>query len=284
MNGAYTNARLTDDTPDVVGGRRGDQLPFTPKFSVALNGDYHWRSGCRARRLMSARRCGICRVRRRTTIRHSSGEFGRHRHIRAYGVIDLNAGVDFGRFDVEAYVKNLGNSHGVTSTTGTTIFGGFPIFPDGAIGTGIIRPRTIGLSLGFQILRGFARCVLLASVDCDRGGRRNSGVRPNRRRSFRRRRPKARSFRDSCRPRRRRRLARHDLTKADVDAWLDGFMPYALKAGGIPGAVVVVVKDGQPLTMRGFGYSDLKTAKAGRPRADACSVRARSRSSSPGPR
>jgi CubicO group peptidase (beta-lactamase class C family) len=49
----------------------------------------------------------------------------------------------------------------------------------------------------------------------------------------------------------------HDLTKADVDAWLDGYMPYALKAGGIPGAVVVVVKDGQPLTERGFGYSDV---------------------------
>ena len=45
----------------------------------------------------------------------------------------------------------------------------------------------------------------------------------------------------------------HELVKADVDAWLDGYMPYALKAGGIPGAVVVVVKDGQPLTMRGFG-------------------------------
>jgi CubicO group peptidase (beta-lactamase class C family) len=50
----------------------------------------------------------------------------------------------------------------------------------------------------------------------------------------------------------------HDLNQADVDAWLDGFMPYALKAGGIPGAVVVVVKDGQPLTMRGFGYADVK--------------------------
>src|ERR1044071_8738314 len=50
----------------------------------------------------------------------------------------------------------------------------------------------------------------------------------------------------------------HDLTKADVDAWLDGYMPYALKAGGIPGAVVVVVKDGQPLTERGFGYADVK--------------------------
>jgi CubicO group peptidase (beta-lactamase class C family) len=53
----------------------------------------------------------------------------------------------------------------------------------------------------------------------------------------------------------------HDLTKADVDAWLDGFMPYALKAGAIPGAVVVVVKDGQPLTTRGFGYSDVKAQK-----------------------
>jgi CubicO group peptidase (beta-lactamase class C family) len=53
----------------------------------------------------------------------------------------------------------------------------------------------------------------------------------------------------------------HELTKTDVDAWLDGYMPYALKAGGIPGAVVVVVKDGQPLTMRGFGYSDVKAHK-----------------------
>ncbi len=63
-----------------------------------------------------------------------------------YGVIDLNAGVDFGRFDLEAYVKNLGNSRGVTSVAGTTT----PIFPNGAIGTGIIRPRTVGLSLGFN--------------------------------------------------------------------------------------------------------------------------------------
>lgn len=58
----------------------------------------------------------------------------------------------------------------------------------------------------------------------------------------------------------------HDLTKADVDAWLDGYMPYALRAGNIPGAVVVVVKDGQPLTERGFGYSDVAAAKPVDPR------------------
>src|SRR6187551_324649 len=46
------------------------------------------------------------------------------------------------------------------------------------------------------------------------------------------------------------------LTKADVDLWLDGYMPYALRTGDIPGAVVTVVKDGQILTARGFGYAD----------------------------
>lgn len=49
----------------------------------------------------------------------------------------------------------------------------------------------------------------------------------------------------------------HALTKADVDAWLDGYMPYALHSGDIAGAVVTVVQDGQILTARGFGYSDV---------------------------
>lgn len=47
------------------------------------------------------------------------------------------------------------------------------------------------------------------------------------------------------------------LTKADVDTWLDGYMPYALRSADIPGAVVAVVKDGRILTARGFGYADL---------------------------
>ena len=47
------------------------------------------------------------------------------------------------------------------------------------------------------------------------------------------------------------------LTAADVNAWLDGYMPYALKTGDIAGAVVAVVKGGDILTMRGYGYSDV---------------------------
>jgi CubicO group peptidase (beta-lactamase class C family) len=47
------------------------------------------------------------------------------------------------------------------------------------------------------------------------------------------------------------------LTAEDVDAWLDGYMPYALRSGDIAGAVVAVVKGGQILTSRGYGYSDV---------------------------
>ncbi|MDR6674117.1 serine hydrolase domain-containing protein [Xanthomonas sp. 1678] len=47
------------------------------------------------------------------------------------------------------------------------------------------------------------------------------------------------------------------LTRADAEAWLDGYLPYALESGDIAGAVVVVVKDGQVLLQKGYGYSDL---------------------------
>jgi len=47
------------------------------------------------------------------------------------------------------------------------------------------------------------------------------------------------------------------LERGDVEAWLDGYMPYALASGDIVGAVVVVVKDGRVLLQKGYGYSDL---------------------------
>ena len=53
------------------------------------------------------------------------------------------------------------------------------------------------------------------------------------------------------------RLPERELTKADVDTWLDGYMPYALERGDAAGAVVVVVKDGKVLTQRGFGFADV---------------------------
>ncbi|GFE87032.1 serine hydrolase domain-containing protein [Steroidobacter agaridevorans] len=48
------------------------------------------------------------------------------------------------------------------------------------------------------------------------------------------------------------------LTREDLEAWLDGFMPYALATGDVAGAVVVVVKDGATLLQKGYGYADVE--------------------------
>jgi CubicO group peptidase (beta-lactamase class C family) len=49
----------------------------------------------------------------------------------------------------------------------------------------------------------------------------------------------------------------HPLDSHDLEAWLDGLLPYALKSGDIAGGVVAVVKDGNILLLKGFGYADV---------------------------
>lgn len=51
------------------------------------------------------------------------------------------------------------------------------------------------------------------------------------------------------------------LTREDLEAWLDGFLPYALATGDVAGAVVVVVKDGSTVLQKGYGYADVAARK-----------------------
>lgn len=46
------------------------------------------------------------------------------------------------------------------------------------------------------------------------------------------------------------------LTAEDLSAFMDGFMPQQLEQADIAGAVIAVVKDGQMIFARGYGYSD----------------------------
>jgi CubicO group peptidase (beta-lactamase class C family) len=46
------------------------------------------------------------------------------------------------------------------------------------------------------------------------------------------------------------------LTAADLEAFLDGFVPIQLQRDNIAGAVVLVVKDGKVLFGKGYGFSD----------------------------
>ena len=55
--------------------------------------------------------------------------------------------------------------------------------------------------------------------------------------------------------------ATHEMTAADVEAFLDGLMPLAIERDDIAGAVVAVVKDGKVLFAKGYGYADLAKKK-----------------------
>ena len=145
VNGAYTDAKLSGDAPALVGGKKGDQLPYTPKYSISANADYDWALGGTATaniggslRFLSEQTAGFD-----ATFRAAHGY---QRQIPSYTTVDLHAGVDFGKFGVQAYVRNLTDAEGKTSAGGATA-NGLPINPGGAITTGVIRPRTIGLSL-----------------------------------------------------------------------------------------------------------------------------------------
>lgn len=51
------------------------------------------------------------------------------------------------------------------------------------------------------------------------------------------------------------------LTKEDLEAFLDGFVPMQLQREDIAGAVVLIVKDGKVLFAKGYGFADVKSRK-----------------------
>src|SRR5580700_390055 len=53
-------------------------------------------------------------------------------------------------------------------------------------------------------------------------------------------------------------LQAQTMTPSDIGAFLDGLVPLQLKREDIAGAVVIVVKDGQVLFAKGYGYSDVE--------------------------
>lgn len=145
LNGAYTNAKLKDDAGPLVGGMAGDRLPFSPKLTLGFNADYRWQVSDTMEAFVGG------------SVRHVSSQSaafdadfraanGRQREAEDYQVVDLRAGVDLGRFVIEAYAKNLGDSYGVVSTSAVTA-NGFDIYPNGAIAAGVIRPRSIGVAV-----------------------------------------------------------------------------------------------------------------------------------------
>jgi outer membrane receptor protein involved in Fe transport len=141
LNGAYTDAYLTQDTDPIVGGLDGDPLPYVPEWSSGLSGDYEWTVGDDSLLYVGG---GIAYVGDRAFDYGTRDDNGDMRRIDSYTTFDLRAGAYLGRWSLELYGRNLTDEMGVVSV-GTA--GGLP---NGAYSLAVIRPRTIGISVGVR--------------------------------------------------------------------------------------------------------------------------------------
>jgi iron complex outermembrane recepter protein len=133
--GAFTDATLTSDAPS-VGGSSGDPLPFAPKWSTAVDGDYTFPVFASYKGFVGAQWSYVGT--RSTDFASStvSGQVG----LPHYNTVDARLGVDNDRYRVTLYAKNLNDSRAVTNFVDT----GSPGL-NGDIT--VIQPRTIGLTL-----------------------------------------------------------------------------------------------------------------------------------------
>jgi iron complex outermembrane receptor protein len=136
-NGAYVDAYLTKDSPVLVGGVKGDALPYTAKFAGTLGGEYERSLGGGNTKAMA----GISW--RYTGSRKSNFDtaYGQRR-LDPFSQVDAHAGVKFDRFRLDAFVRNITNRRGILDVgpAGSAL--------NGLVTAAIIRPRSYGLTLG----------------------------------------------------------------------------------------------------------------------------------------
>ena len=123
----------------LVGGREGDRLPYTPKTSYSFSADYEWPLADSRSAYLGASFSHLSEVPAAFDPAFVA-ENDRQRFLPAYDILDVRAGWDFGKVSLELFGRNLTNDDGKTSdATGNT--------PNGAIATGVIRPRSYGVTV-----------------------------------------------------------------------------------------------------------------------------------------
>jgi iron complex outermembrane receptor protein len=102
LNGAYSDAKLTQDVPG-IGGLSGDRLPYVPKWSGSATADYAFlrRADWTARVGGGLRYTGA----RVTQVDHSPLSLP----LSSYGVLDLNAELANERWTVRLFARNVTN-------------------------------------------------------------------------------------------------------------------------------------------------------------------------------
>ena len=140
--GAYIDAYLTADAP-AAGGSNGDPLPYAPKWSTSLDGSYTWHATGAFDGFVGATwsyvGSRISNFAASATVVNGAVALvpNPRETLPSYNTVNLRAGLENARWSFELYVKNLGDTRGITSyaNTGTPNSGG---------SIGLIQPRTVG--------------------------------------------------------------------------------------------------------------------------------------------
>ena len=136
-NGSYVDSYLTADTPAVVGGLRGDPLPYNPKWQFTVGAEYDHPLGGTL-----TGHAGISW--HHTGVRYSDFDAAAgQKRLGAFNQLDAHAGIDFDRFRLDAFAHNLTNDRGIVNI-------GFFGSVNGGLAAAVIQPRTFGLSLGYR--------------------------------------------------------------------------------------------------------------------------------------
>lgn len=155
-NAAYNDATLTKDAPYPSNGKRGDPLPYAPKFTLSLNGDYDFALGGGWHGYVGASYQYIDK--RSTDYAFSYPVPGvlpplpSSPTIPGYNTINLRAGVNRDEWNIDVYVKNLTNQRGIVEAS--TFQNYVPVAGQVNPVTGqiednasIITPRMFGISV-----------------------------------------------------------------------------------------------------------------------------------------
>jgi outer membrane receptor protein involved in Fe transport len=139
LNGAYTDAYLTQDTSPEVGGIDGDPLSFVPDWSFGLSGDYEWAVMGDSTAYVGGT-AGYTGERPLNFDERDAN--GGVTELSGYTTLNLRAGLRTERWNFELYGKNVTDEMGITSVgTGSTD-------ASGRVDLAYIRPATYGLLVG----------------------------------------------------------------------------------------------------------------------------------------
>ncbi len=133
--GAYTDAKLTTPAP-ALDANSGDSLPYTSKWTTALDGEYTWPLAGSYQGFIGATFSLIGT--RSSDFSVSTAATPVQIGLPSYNTTDLRLGVKSGRYTVTLYGKNLSDSRGITNFEGA----GAPYTT-----VTVIQPRTVGLTL-----------------------------------------------------------------------------------------------------------------------------------------